>query len=174
LNLDAKRSARLYRGLKRKFCAMPKFQISEQVFIDRSPDRVRAFLSDINSLVLWDRSVSKVISESPNPLAVGSKFATIGPFRRGRVGTRTEYQVVAVGGDEGRVALVNSPNFKSAVWTLRFATQDIGTIVQCQMDLSTDLLHAPIGLLLRLNRKAIASDLQFLKRAIENGEVAKR
>ncbi len=35
-------------------------------------------------------------------------------------------------------------------------------------------LYAPIGFLLALNRTAIATDLQFLRRAIEHGEVAKR
>ena len=57
---------------------------------------------------------------------------------------------------------------------MRFVAKDSGTIVGCEMDMSTDLLRAPIGLLLKLNAKAIATDLQFLKRAIENGEVAKR
>ena len=39
-----------------------------EVFIDRPPDQVRAFFVDINSLVLWDRSVSKVLSNSFDPL----------------------------------------------------------------------------------------------------------
>jgi len=82
--------------------------------------------------------------------------------------------VVAVDGDESKGELVNSPIFKSAVWTPRLATKDDGTIVECEMDMATDLLRAPTGLLLKLNAKAIATDLQFLKRAIENGEVAKR
>jgi hypothetical protein len=153
---------------------MPQFHFAEEVFIDRSPDQVRAFFADVNCLVLWDRSVSKVIWDSSTPFAVGARFATIGPSRGGREGKRSEYQVVAVDGDEGKVALVNSPIFKSAIWTMRFAAKDSGTIVGCEMAMSTDLLRAPIGLLLKLNAKAIATDLQFLKRAIENGEVAKR
>jgi len=47
-------------------------------------------------------------------------------------------------------------------------------MVACDMDMTTSWLHAPVGLLLALNSKAVATDLQFLKRAIENGEVAKR
>lgn len=124
--------------------------------------------------MLWDRSVSKVISISSAPFGVGARFGTIGPFRGGHEGKRSEYQVVAVDGDESKVGLVNSPIFKSAVWTTRLAAKGNGTIVECEMDMSTDLLRAPIGLLLKLNAKAIATDLQFLKRAIENGEVAKR
>jgi hypothetical protein len=114
------------------------------------------------------------MSISSSPFEVGAKFATIGPFRGGHEGKRSEYQVVAIDGDESKVALVNSPLFKSAVWTMRFAAKGNGTAVECEMDMSTDLLRAPVGLLLKLNAKAIATDLQFLKRAIENGEVAKR
>jgi len=153
---------------------MPQFHMAAEVFIDRPLDQVRAFFTDVNSLVLWDRSVSKVMSISSAPFEVGAKFATIGPFRGGHEGKRSEYQVVAVDGDESKVELVNSPIFKSAVWTTRLAAKDNGTMVECEVDMSTDLLRAPIGILLKLNAKAIATDLQFLKRAIENGEVAKR
>ena len=82
--------------------------------------------------------------------------------------------MVAVDGNESKAELVNSPIFKSAVWTMRLAAKGNGTMVECEMDMSTDLLRTPIGLLLKLNEKAITTDLQFLKRAIENGEVAKR
>jgi len=153
---------------------MPQFHMAGEVFIDRPPDQVRAFFADANSLVLWDRSVSKVISNSSDPLGVGARFTTIGPFRGGREGKRSEYQVVAVAGDESRAELVNSSIFKSAVWTMRLAAKGNGTMVECEMDMSTDLLRTPIGLLLKLSEKAIFADLQFLKRAIENGEVAKR
>jgi hypothetical protein len=153
---------------------MPQFHMAAEVFIDRPLDQVRAFLADANSLVLWDRSVSKVIADSSTPPRVGAKFTTIGPFRGGREGKRSEYQVVAVDGDETKAELVNSPIFKSAVWTMRLAAKGNGTMVACEMDMSTDLLRTPIGLLLKLNEKAIATDLQFLKRAIENAEVAKR
>ena len=153
---------------------MPQFHLTAEVFIDRALDQVRAFFADADSLVRWDRSVSKVISASPAPFEVGAKFATVGPFRGGREGKRSEYQVVAINGDESKVELVNSPIFKSAVWTMRLTEKREGTIVECEMDVSTDLLRTPIGLLLKLNARAIATDLQFLKRAIENGEVAKR
>jgi hypothetical protein len=148
--------------------------MAAEVFIDRPIGQVRAFFADPDSLVRWDRSVSKVISLSSAPSEAGAKFATIGPFRRGREGKCSEYQVVAIDGDESKAELVNSRLFKSAVWTKRLAAKGGGTSVECEMDMSTDLLRAPIGLLLKLNEKAIATDLQFLKRAIENGEVAKR
>jgi hypothetical protein len=153
---------------------MPQFHFGEEVLIDRSLDQVRGFFADVQSLVLWDRSVSKVICTSPTPLTSGAKFTTIGPSRRSREGKRSEYQVVDINGDEAKIALVNSPLFKSAIWIMRLVERGSGTKVACEMNLSTDLLHAPIGLLLKLNAKAIATDLQFLKRAIENGEVAKR
>jgi hypothetical protein len=153
---------------------MPQFHMAAEVFIDRPLGQVRAFFADPDSLVRWDRSVSKVICLSSAPFEAGAKFATIGPFRRGREGKRSEYQVVAIDGDESKAGLINSRLFKSAVWTMRLAAKDNGTMVECEMDMSTDPLRAPIGLLLKLNEKAIATDLQFLKRAIENGEVAKR
>ena len=153
---------------------MPKFHLGAQVSIDRPVDDVRAFFADANGPVIWDRSVSKVICDSSDLFVVGAKFATIGPFRGGREGKRSEYQVIAVGDDESKVELVNSSTFKSAVWTMRLVPKGNSTNVECEMDMSTDLLRAPIGLLLKLNSQAIATDLQFLKRAIENGEVAKR
>lgn len=81
--------------------------------------------------------------------------------------------MIAVGDDESKIELLGSI-LKSAVWTMRLAATGSATSVECPMDLSTDLLHAPITLLLKLNAKAIATDLQFLSLAIENGELAKR
>lgn len=153
---------------------MPKFRFGAELLIERPLDQVRAFFADPSSPVLWDRSVSKVICASFDSFVVGAKFATIGPSRGGREGKRSEYQVIALSGNESKVELLGSPIFKSAVWTMRLTAMGSGTKAECSMDMSTDLLHAPIGLLLKLNAKAIATDLQFLKRAIENGEVAKR
>lgn len=36
------------------------------------------------------------------------------------------------------------------------------------------MLQAPLGVLLKRNARAVAVDMQFLKRAIEEGEAAKR
>ena len=153
---------------------MPRFHLAAEAMIDRPLDQVRAFFSDVNSPVLWDRSVSKVVTESNGPVAVGARFTTIGPSRGGREGKRSNYRVVAMDGDESKAVLENSPIFRSAVWTLRLSARNEGTKVTCEIDMTTSWRHAPIGLLLALNGKAIATDLQFLKRAIEHGEVAKR
>jgi Polyketide cyclase / dehydrase and lipid transport len=153
---------------------MPSFHLAAEAMIDRPLEQVRAFFSDVNSPVLWDRSVSKVITESSGPITVGARFTTIGPSRGGREGKRSDYRVVAIDGDESKAALENSPIFKSAVWTLRLLAKDKGTRVTCEIDMTMSWRHAPIGLLLALNKKAIVADLQFLKRAIEHGEVAKR
>jgi hypothetical protein len=153
---------------------MPRFHVDAESFIDRPLDEVRAFFADPNSLVLWDRSVSKVVVASPNPSAVGGKFATIGPFRRGGEGKRSEHRVIAVESDKTKIELVNAPMFTSAIWSMSLKAHGDGTNVRCEMDMSTDVLRAPIGLLLKLNEKAITTDLQFLKRAIEHGEVATR
>lgn len=153
---------------------MPRFRLAAEVMIDRPLDQVRTFFSDVNSPVLWDRSVSKVARESNGPLAVGARFTTIGPSRGGAEGKRSEYRVVNVDGDEGTISLENSPIFRSAIWTMRLSTKDDGTRVTCEIDMTTSWLYAPLGWLLALNRNAIATDLQFLRRAIEHGEVAKR
>jgi hypothetical protein len=153
---------------------MPRFHFASGLLIDRPLEQIRAFLSDVNSPVLWDRSVSKVIPESDGPPEIGTRFTTIGPSRGGVEGKRSDYRVVAIDGDEIKIALQNSPIFRSAVWTLRLSTKGAGTMVICAMDMTTSWFFAPIGWLLALNRKAIAADLQFLRRAIEHGEVAKR
>jgi hypothetical protein len=151
---------------------MPSFHLAAEAMIDRPLEQVRAFFADVNSPVLWDRSVSKV--ESSGPIAVGARFTTIGPSRGGREGKRSDYRVVAIDGDESKAALENSSIFKSAVWTLRLLEKDERTRVSCEIDMTMSWRHAPIGWLLALNKKALATDLQFLKRAIEHGEVAKR
>src|SRR5262249_40024504 len=97
-----------------------------------------------------------------------------GPSRGGVEGKRSDYRVVAIDGDESKLALENSPIFRSAIWTMRLSAKDEGTLVTCEIDVTMSWLHTPIGLLLALNRKAVTSDLKFLKRAIEHGEVAKR
>jgi hypothetical protein len=73
---------------------MPRFHLDADVLIDRPLDEVRAFFADPDSAVRWDRSVSKVICTSP--FAAGATFTTIGPFRRGREGKRSDYRVLAV------------------------------------------------------------------------------
>src|SRR6185312_9826576 len=98
---------------------MPRFYMTADVFIDRPIGEVRAFFADVTSPVLWDRSVCKVICNSPVPLEVGATFTTIGPSRDGREGKRSDYRVVAIDGDESKLELVNSPIFESAVWTMR-------------------------------------------------------
>jgi hypothetical protein len=153
---------------------MPRFHLAAEAMIDRPLDQVRAFFSDVNSPVLWDRSVSKVTVDTNGPIAIGTRFTTIGPSHGGREGKRSDYRVIAVDGDESKAALENSPIFRSAVWTMRLSAKNDGTKVICEIDMTTGWRHAPIGLLLALNRKAITTDLQFLKRAIEHGEVAKR
>jgi len=153
---------------------MPRFHLAAEAMIDRPLDQVRAFFADVNSPVRWDRSVSKVTTESDGPITVGARFTTIGPSRGGREGKRSDYRVLAIEGDESKAALENSPVFRSAVWTVRLSAEDEGTKVACEIDMTTRWRHAAIGLLLVLNKKAIATDLQFLKRAIEHGEVAKR
>ncbi len=153
---------------------MPRFHLVAEVLIDRPLDPIRAFFADVNSPVLWDRSVSKVTLESNGPLAVGARFTTIGPSRGGAEGKRSDYRVVAVNGDETRVALENSPMFRSAVWTMRLLKEGQRTLVTCEIDMLMSWLYAPVGFLLALNRTALATDLQFLRRAIEYGEVAKR
>lgn len=153
---------------------MPRFHLAAEVIIDRPIDQVRAFFSDMNSPVLWDRSVSKVIAESEGAIAVGARFTTIGPSRGGREGKRSDYRVIAIDGDESKATLENSSIFRSAVWTMRLSARGGGATVACEMDMTTRWRHAPIGLLLALNRRALETDLKFLKRAIEDGEVAKR
>jgi len=150
---------------------MPSVRIAAEVFVDCPLEQVRAFLSDVNSLVRWDRSVSKVIPGSAEPMTVGSRFTTVGPSRRGREGIRSHYRLISIEGDESKVALEDSPTFKSAIWTMRLSPKGNGTIVNCDMKATASW---PIGVLLALNKKAIATDLQFLKRAIEHGEIAKR
>jgi hypothetical protein len=150
---------------------MPNVHIGAEVFVDRPLEQVRAFLADVDSPARWDRSVSKVIPESTAPMTVGSRFTTVGPSRRGREGVRSHYRIVSIEGDESRLALEDSPLFKAAIWTLRLSAKGHGTLVNCDVDATTSW---PVSLLLALNRRAIANDLQFMKRAIEHGEIAKR
>jgi len=169
--LDRSSTATLYPPMRRKHLSCRRRGRFEPGPTD---DRPSALLEDGSSSVLWDRSVSKVTRESSDPMAVGARFTTIGPSRGA---SRASDQTIASSPltamkSESRLRIQRSLDRR--VWTIRLATKDQGTMVACDMDMTTSWLHAPVGLLLALNSKAVATDLQFLKRAIENGEVAKR
>ncbi len=139
------------------------------ILVERGVEQVWAFFEDIENLPRWDRSVDRVEQLTPGPLTVGSRFDTIAPARGGAAsGTRLHYVVAEVNPPRSHTAaLVDSPMFAEATWTMEFAPVVGGTVITCHARFRTRLWYAFLAPVLWLNRGAILRDLEYLKRTIE-------
>jgi hypothetical protein len=155
---------------------MTTVQLAADVRIHRTVPDVRAFFADLDNLARWDRSVIKVFRPASGRLVVGEEFSTLGPAAPGRRGKVSVYRVTAVAEDSASVALMNDRVFQKAEWTTSFVPTASGaeTEVRCELVASTRPRYFFVAWLLRLLRRAIVDDLHYLKRAIEDGEIAKR
>jgi hypothetical protein len=149
-------------------------RLGAETHVDRPIEAVRAFFADPDSLVRWDRSVVKTVAMSDGPVREGFCFHTIGPGGPGREGKISRYRIIELAEDGSSVELLDSPVFEAAVWTLRFEREASGTRIRCEMSGSMRRPYGPLGWLLRLNRRALEDDMHYLRRALENGEIAKR
>jgi hypothetical protein len=154
---------------------MTTLELMADVRIDRPVGEVKAFFADIDNLVRWDRGVIKVVRPMSNALGPGVEFSTLGPAAPGRRGKVSVYRITKVSDDHATVALINDRILEKAEWTMRFAATPAGeTDVHCTVVASARPRYFFVVWLLRLLRQSIVDDLYYLKRAIENGEIAKQ
>jgi hypothetical protein len=139
------------------------------IVVPQTSDQVWALFNDPYFLVKWDRSVEQIIPTSNNPKgAVGFTFDTMAPLKKGqKKPLRMSYRIVEfVPGYQTKIKLENSPIFNEAIWTMGVEPETEGTLITCLVDLRVKLKYFFMVPVLYLSRKAILTDLHYLKQAI--------
>jgi hypothetical protein len=143
--------------------------LESNIVVPQTSGQVWALFNDPYFLVKWDRSVEQIIPTSENPTgAVGYTFDTIAPLKKGqRKALRMSYRIIEFLPDyQTKIQLENSAIFKEAIWTMRVEPKTNGTLITCLVDLRVKLKYFFMAPVLYLSRKAILTDLHYLKRAI--------
>jgi hypothetical protein len=139
-------------------------KIESTILVERTPARTWAFLADPHTAPTWDRSVARVDVITPGTIGVGTIVLTTAPSS-----ARQRFRIVEF--DPSNVlafTLLESSVFRTA--RLRFVLDPVaaGTRVTHEIDFVlrvSTLFFYPI---MRLtHRKALATDLELLRRAIE-------
>jgi hypothetical protein len=144
-----------------------RLEMRSSIVVDRRLEDFPAELGDPHSLARWDRSVDMVELDDGGPLRVGSTFATIGPRRSRRPGTRSEYRVVGLERYRNRVELLRHPLFATAIWTFGYAPRGDATLVTCSVEAILRRRWFFLQPALGRTRTALAGDLGALKGHIE-------
>jgi len=143
--------------------------LETNIIVPQSTEQVWELFNDPYFLVKWDRSVEQIIPTSKNPAgAVGFTFDTIAPLKKGqKKALRMSYRIVEFIPDyQTKIQLENSPIFNEAIWTMRIEPATNGTLITCLVDLRVKLKYFFMVPVLYLSKKAILTDLHYLKRAI--------
>ena len=146
-------------------------QLAANIAIERSPERVWAYLGDPANVPKWDRGVASV--ETP-PYGAGLEFDTIAHDRlqlpdRGRM----SYRISEVNAEAGRCVVEltsrtgNARFFKTAEWRFEVQPKGNGALLTCTAVFALRLPYIFLAPLLYLKRDAIMIDLTLLKSAIE-------
>ena len=144
--------------------------IESSIVVEHAPDRVWALLNDPYFLTKWDRSVAQIVPTSTDTTtAVGFTFDTISPMKKGmKKPIRMHYRIVEfTPGYEAKIALERSKMFKKAVWVMRVEAAEKGALITSFVDFTLRPVYFFLQPLLFFNKKAVAVDLVFLKKAID-------
>ncbi|HEY4324459.1 MAG TPA: SRPBCC family protein [Mucilaginibacter sp.] len=144
--------------------------LETNIIVPQTPKQIWDLFNDPYFLVKWDRSVEQVIPTSENPTsAVGFTFDTIAPLKKGqKKPLRMSYRITEFIPDyQAKVSLEKSNMFKEAIWTMRVEPATNGTLITCLVDLKVSPKYFFMVPLLYLNKKAIYTDLEYLKKAID-------
>ncbi len=145
--------------------------LESHITVQQSAAQVWALLNDPFFLSKWDRSVAEVIPTSTDTTsAVGFTFDTVAPKKRGqKQALRMSYRITEViPGYQAKILLEQSPMFKDAVWTMRAEPSGAGCLITCMVDLTLKSQYFFLWPVLKLNKKALFTDLQYLERAIRD------
>jgi hypothetical protein len=143
--------------------------LSENIIVEQPAERIWALFNDPYFLPKWDRSVETIIPTSTNAAhAVGFTFDTIAPLKKGqKKPLRMSYRIIEdIPGCQTKIQLEKSNMFRRAVWTMRVETVEAGCRVTCEVDLAVRPGYFFMVPLLLLNKKALMTDLEYLRKAI--------
>ena len=151
-------------------------RLASSIVVRKAPEEVWTFLEDITNLPKWDRGVASVRWTSLVSRGIGSEFDTLAYPRRpdrpewGRMSYRvTEWDAAA------RFAVVqlisttgNARFFRTLAWLTRVEPAPEGSRVDCSVDFRLRGRYAFLAPVLFASRRALLTDLESLKQALEN------
>jgi len=140
--------------------------ITSTVIIRRSRDDVWSFLTDLRNTPKRDRSIARATLTSNGPIGTGAIVETTSPGDK-----RQSFQVIAF--ERPRLLvfrLLRSPLFRSADLTFSLEATDAGTRITHEIQIRLRPWLVPLRPVLALiGRRALSTDLDFLRRSLEEG-----
>jgi hypothetical protein len=136
------------------------------VLVKSDLERAWAFLSNERNAPRWDRSVARADLVSSPPLRVGSLVRTTAPS-----GMTQEFRVDEISAPHVlRFSLLRSPWFRVAQLSFTLAPVEQGVRITHEIALALRLRWAMlIPVLALFSKRALAADLDSLRRAIDEG-----
>jgi hypothetical protein len=147
------------------------------IVIQRPPEEVWAYLGDISNVSKWDRGVSATRQTSHGPSGVGLEFDTLahpkGKVDGGEWG-KMSYRIVETDPIRGCTIQLTSSSgnarfFKTAEWRFRVEPAAEGAWVVCAAYFKLRFPYIFLAPIFYGMKKAIHSDLESLKQAVERG-----
>jgi hypothetical protein len=145
------------------------------IVIHRTPEEVWSYLGDISNVSQWDRGVAAVRETSPLPPGVGFEFDTLahpkGKDHAGEWG-KMSYRIADADPIRGCTIQLTSSSgnarfFRTAEWRFRVEPAIEGSSVICAADFKLRFPYIFLAPIFRGMKKAIHSDLENLKQALE-------
>lgn len=148
--------------------------LESSILIERPPEDVGRFLSEVSNIPAWDRGVADVRRRSEAPMGAGAEFDTIahdGPKDAEGSRGRMSYRIAETGENYCKVQLTSSDGnarfFKDASWTFRLRPAEQGTLLECSVDFVLRLRYIVLAPMFLAMRVAITKDLRRLKAVLE-------
>jgi hypothetical protein len=140
--------------------------MTSSVLVKSPLESAWAFLADESNAARWDRSVSRAELVSLPPLRVGSIVQTTAPS-----GMKQEFRVDEISSPHVlRFSLVRSSLFRAAQLTFRLMPVEDGVCITHQVSVAFRFPWAIlVPVLALINKRALAADLDSLRRAIDEG-----
>jgi hypothetical protein len=141
-------------------------QMTSSVLVKSDLERAWAFVADERNAARWDRSVARADLVSAPPLRVGSIVQTTAPS-----GMKQEFRVDEISAPYVlRFSLLRSRWFRTA--QLTFTLAPVEDVVRITHDIAV-VFRFPWSILIPVlalfNKRALAADLDSLRRAIDEG-----
>jgi hypothetical protein len=140
--------------------------LTSSVLVKSNIEHAWAFLADESNAARWDRSVARAALVSAPPLGVGSIVQTTAPS-----GMKQEFRVDEISAPHVlRFSLLRSPWFRSAQLTFTLASVEDGVRITHEIAITFRFpWRILIPVLALFNKRALAADLDSLRRAIDEG-----
>jgi hypothetical protein len=155
-------------------------RLESSIAIHRPPEVVWAYLGNVSNLPKWDRGVARAVEAQQNgdEAAKGEGYEFHTEAHRGSAGFAAEngrmaYRVASVDAEAQRCIVDltsrtgNARFFRRAQWVFQVTPILSGSRVTCAVEFSLRPAYFFMAPLLWLTRGAIHSDLENLKRMIE-------